>query len=176
VSKKGFDDFGRPLWDYYFLSLAFVVAQRSLDPVTKHGTVIVNEDKAILSTGYNGPPSGCDDTKVPLDRQHKYPWMIHSEEAAIVNAAKTGVCLKNSIFYITGYPCSRCMRKIINLRAKKIFYSIVSFNGADEDRIISEQMLKGQNIDIEMLKNTDYIINILDKTKSYIFKKNKGSS
>ncbi|MFN7337838.1 MAG: cell division protein DedD, partial [bacterium] len=45
----------RPSWDEYFLSIAEMVSRRSPDPNTKHGCVIVDSGKRILSTGYNGP-------------------------------------------------------------------------------------------------------------------------
>ena len=48
-------------WDEYFMGIAFLSAQRSKDPSTQVGACIVNEDKRILSVGYNGMPRGCDD-------------------------------------------------------------------------------------------------------------------
>jgi len=40
---------GRPDWDTWFMTLCFVIAQRSIDPATKHGTVMVSDDKTILA-------------------------------------------------------------------------------------------------------------------------------
>ena len=48
------------------MSLAFEIAQGSVDPDTKHGTVIVDDCHAILSTGYNSFPQGCDDENLPF--------------------------------------------------------------------------------------------------------------
>ena len=66
------DKMGRPDWIDYFISMAFLVAQRSLDPSTKHGCIVTCEDKTILAVGYNGPPRNCIDENVPLDRPKKY--------------------------------------------------------------------------------------------------------
>jgi len=55
-------------WDEYFMAIAFVVAKRSKDPNTKVGACIVNEDKRIVGTGYNGMPNGCSDDDFPWSR------------------------------------------------------------------------------------------------------------
>ena len=47
----------RPEWDEYFMQVADVVSRRSTCIRRNIGAVIV-KDKRILSTGYNGAPSG----------------------------------------------------------------------------------------------------------------------
>ncbi len=137
------NNINRPSWTDYFMALAFVVSQRSLDPDTKHGTIVTHRDNTILSTGYNSPPRGCIDQNVPLTRPAKYMWFVHSESAAIVNAARHGIALKDSTFYITGHPCEICFREIINVGAKKVIYGPVNSNCVSEDtkNVISEMMI-----------------------------------
>ena len=172
AKKNGFDSLGRPCWDHYFISLAFVVAQRSLDDSTKCGSIVVSDDNTILSIGYNSPPRGCDDKKVPQSRPEKYLWFLHAEEAAIVNAAKHGLCLKNSTFYITGAPCARCVRKMINVGAKKIIYGGVNAKCVDnEDKKAIKQMLENSDIKITEIENKQIFIDILDQTIKYIEEK-----
>lgn len=74
----------KPNYDDYFLTMSYLVAQRSIDPSTKCGAVLVSADKRILSTGYNGPIRGVDDAKIPLTRPEKYPHFIHAEENAVL--------------------------------------------------------------------------------------------
>ncbi|NLK90721.1 MAG: cytidine deaminase, partial [Clostridiales bacterium] len=47
----------RPSWDEYFMQIAEVVKTRSTCIRRQVGAVIV-KDKQILSTGYNGAPTG----------------------------------------------------------------------------------------------------------------------
>ena len=47
----------RQSWDYYFMTIAKDVAERSTCPRAAVGAVIVKEHH-ILSTGYNGAPAG----------------------------------------------------------------------------------------------------------------------
>ena len=78
-------------WDDYFMSVAFLSAQRSKDPSTQVGACIVNKDKRIVGIGYNGFPRGCHDDQLPWAREHedplqtKYPFVCHAEMNAILN-------------------------------------------------------------------------------------------
>jgi len=55
--------------DDYFMSISVFSAQRSKDPSTQVGACIVDPDKKIVGTGYNGFPSGCSDETLPRDRE-----------------------------------------------------------------------------------------------------------
>ncbi len=75
-------------WDELFILQATLIAQKSKDPSTKVGCVIVNDDNVILSTGFNGFPRGIEeDWKDRWKRPEKYHWVEHAERNAIFNAA-----------------------------------------------------------------------------------------
>ena len=66
-------------WDEYFMSLALLSSQRSKDPATQVGAVIVNKNKRIIGIGYNGFPHGCSDDDLPWGKSGqwedtKYPF------------------------------------------------------------------------------------------------------
>jgi dCMP deaminase len=160
-------------WDDYFMTLALVTAQKSIDTSTKHGCVVVHEDKTILSTGYNNPPRGCDDENIPLERPLKYEFFEHAESNAICNASRHGISLNGSIFYISGHPCPSCFRKIINVGASKIIYGPIGSQCVSEKEIeIINKMnlnLKESREQIKIIKyNNGEIIKTLLKTKKYI--------
>ena len=113
----------RPGWNEYFINIAKQVATRSIDESTQVGCVITTEDHSIISTGYNSPPRGINDSAVPQTRPEKYDWMIHAEDNAIANAARLGVCTNGGTAYCTEFPCSRCMGVLINAGIKKIYFS-----------------------------------------------------
>ncbi|VDN18029.1 unnamed protein product [Dibothriocephalus latus] len=52
-------------WDEYFMSLAFLSAMRSKDPITQVGVCIINSEKKIVAVGYNGMPVGLSDDEMP---------------------------------------------------------------------------------------------------------------
>lgn len=101
-------------WHRYFLSIVDVVAQKSRDPSTKVGCVIVGEDHQILSTGFNGFPRGVRDLEGRYRvRETKYMFIEHADRNAIFNAARTGIALKGSTMYLPWRPCHECTRAII---------------------------------------------------------------
>ena len=134
----------RPSWHVLYMTMAFQLCTRSLDPRTKHGCFVVASDYSPLSFGFNSPPQGCDDANIPLEAPAKYDFMAHSEQNAIDNAAKKGIALDNSIFYITGFPCPRCFQSIRRVGAKKIIYGPVG-----------SAMIAQKDIDAVDIMNTD---------------------
>ena len=106
--------------DQHYMNIAETCSSRSLDPDSKFGCVAVGAGGAILSTGYNGPPRNVDDSKIPLTRPEKYSYMEHSERNCIYNAARIGIPLEGCTFYVTGIPCTDCLRAMYQVGAKKI--------------------------------------------------------
>jgi dCMP deaminase len=164
-------------WNDYFLTLAYLVSQRSIDPSTKIGCVITDSENTILSVGYNSPPRGCVDELMPLERDlgpdepNKYMVFCHAEEAAIANAARNGVPLKGSTFYITGSPCEKCLRLIINSGAKKIIHGPVSPKcciNKGSKKAIELMMFNRKDFSIESLNSKQDFIDILNTTINYI--------
>jgi dCMP deaminase len=101
-------------WDEYFLAIAFLVARKSKDPSTKTGCVVQRE-RRILATGYNGFPRGCpDDCALYADRKYKYKNIAHCEANAVFAAAFQGVALFGATMYSTSPPCTECSQAIIN--------------------------------------------------------------
>ncbi len=90
----------RPNWDTYFLNIAKEVATRSTCPRASVGAVIVKNNH-ILSTGYNGAPSGephCTDIGCLMVNGH-CERTIHAETNAVVQAAKFGVPIDGATLY-----------------------------------------------------------------------------
>ena len=103
-----------PNWDQYFLEICRVVKQRSKDPSTQIGAVIVGPAHEIRSTGYNSLPRGVrDDVPERLQRPTKYLWIEHAERNAIYNAARCGTSTEGCSLYTELYPCMDCARAIV---------------------------------------------------------------
>ena len=159
----------RPEWDAWFITMCFLVAQRSLDKHTKCGCVVVGDAKEVLSVGYNSPPRGCDDEKIPLERPAKYLFMEHAESNAINNAARCGMRLEGSTFYITGPPCNECFRRIINAGARKIVQGPIVHTSISQEEIDAIRLMndRGENsIEIVKFKDSDRVFRILSTVQS----------
>ena len=110
-------------WDEYFMGVAILSGQWSKDPNTQVGACIVSPDNIIISTGYNGLPNGCSDDEYPWARegeQTKYPYVVHAELNAILNA--NGRDLRGSRLYVALFPCNECAKAIIQSGVKEVLY------------------------------------------------------
>ncbi|MCD6414933.1 MAG: dCMP deaminase family protein [Candidatus Diapherotrites archaeon] len=118
--------------DHYFMKIAEVVKERSTCLRDQVGAVLVR-DKHIISTGYNGAPSGlphCTDIGycirerlgVPSGERHELSRGVHAEQNAIIQAALHGVSTENSTLYCTHSPCSVCAKMLINAKVKRVVY------------------------------------------------------
>ena len=109
-------------WDSYFMKLAFRVALRSTCPRRAVGAVIVR-DHRIISTGYNGAPSGlphCTDVGCLLRHGHCVR-AIHAEANALLEAPPAG--RQGATCYVTDYPCAKCAQLIINSGVRTVKYA-----------------------------------------------------
>ena len=110
-------------WHEYFMGIAMLAAKRSKDPNTQVGACIVSPDNIIISTGYNGMPTGCSDDVFPWAREGeetKYPYVVHAELNAILNA--NGRDLRGSRLYVALFPCNECAKAIIQSGVKEVLY------------------------------------------------------
>lgn len=144
----------RPTWKEYFMKIAILTAKRSTCLRRAVGAVIV-KDNRILTTGYNGAPSGlthCIEVgclrkklNVPSGQRHELCRAVHAEQNAIIQAAYHGISIKDAELYCTNFPCSICTKIIINAGIKKIYY-LEEYN--DE---LAKSFLNESNIEIEKL-------------------------
>lgn len=105
----------RPNWDEYFRAIAAVVATRASCPRASIGAVIVSGENRILSTGYNGAPSGeshCITEGCQIEDGHCQR-VLHAEVNAIAHAARAGISVEGAKIYVSGLPpCRECMKVI----------------------------------------------------------------
>ena len=112
---------GTTSWDKRFVELAKHIATWSKDKSRGVGAIIVNQDKRVISMGYNGFPTGIDDdVEERHQRPTKYDWTVHAEENAIANAARIGASTNGATIYLNLFPCARCAGNIINCGIKKV--------------------------------------------------------
>ena len=136
-------------WDEYFMGIAMLAAKRSKDPNTQVGACIVSEDNIIISTGYNGMPKGCSDDEFPWDRKGeneaatKYPYVVHAELNAILNA--NGRDLRGSRIYVALFPCNECAKAIIQCGIKEVMYLSDKYHDTMMN-LVSKRMLDAAGV------------------------------
>lgn len=123
-------------WDKRFMDLAFTVGEwSSCYKQDRHVGAIIVKDKRIVTTGYNGAPSGvssCVDRDECIRQTmgiksgtcHEICYAVHAEQNAIIQAAKLGVSVEGATLYCTHQPCVICAKMIINSGIKKVVYKL----------------------------------------------------
>jgi dCMP deaminase len=145
----------RPSWDEYFMRIAHEVATRSTCPRLAVGAVIVR-DKRILTTGYNGSPSGmphCADVGCLIrvvDGRESCQRTLHAEQNAIIQAAYHGVSVRASMLYCTHQPCLLCTKMIMNAGIEEVRYAggypdPLALEVAGEGGLQMSRFLHGEN-------------------------------
>ena len=144
-------------WDEYFMGIAMLAARRSKDPNTQVGACIVSKDNIIISTGYNGMPKGCSDDVFPWDRkgeteaETKYPYVVHAELNAILNAS--GRDLRGSRIYVALFPCNECAKAIIQCGIKEVIYLSDKYHDTMLN-LVSKRMLSAAGVKFTQMQTT----------------------
>ena len=144
-------------WTDYFLSLTQLIAQRSKDPNTQVGAVIVNpQTKTIVATGYNGFPRGCNDDEFPWSNdsenwlETKYSYVVHAEANAIIHAQQN--CAGFHL-YTNFFPCHECTKLIIQAGIRTVYYlNIFEQDRWQDSHKASERMYKAAGIDYKKIE------------------------
>ncbi len=155
----------RPDADEYFLKIASVVAERSTCRRHHVGAVAVR-DKHILTTGYNGAPSGArdclelgclrDELKIPSGERHEICRAIHAEQNVIIQASLHGVSIEGATIYCTHTPCRLCAKMLVNAKIKRF----VSFRKYQDDTFTD--LFKAAGITVEIKDRPSNTITYLD--------------
>ena len=143
-------------WDEYFMGVALLASQRSKDPSTQVGACIIDGEKRILSTGYNGFPQGCSDDEFPWNRDEslgdtKYQYVVHAELNAILNAS--GKKLSGATLYVGLFPCHECAKAIIQSGVNEIIYLSDKYHDTPSTTA-SRRMLDAAGVCYRQLKPT----------------------
>ena len=139
------------------MDITHLVAKRSTCIRRQVGAILV-KDKRILSTGYNGAPSGVDhcldvgclreQKNIPSGERHELCRGSHAEQNAIVQAAAYGTSIQDAVLLCTNLPCSICIKMIINAGIKTIFYE----EGYPDS--LSEKLMKEAGIALTNVKKS----------------------
>jgi len=150
-------------WEEYFMTLALVASLKSKDRSTQVGAVIIdNKSRKVVSSGYNGFPRGLNDELIPQTRPEKYLYVVHAELNAILHAERN---LSDCTLFATSFPCSDCMKAVIQTGIKNIVYlNELSGNDWESSRNATMKMADLAKIEIKQFCGKNEIIEYL-KTK-----------
>lgn len=136
-------------FDKKMIALADEEAEKSSDWWRRIGSVVIKDGKIIFKTHNQHLPS--EHTPYvngdPRNNFHKGVHLelgtsIHSEAAAIAEAAKKGISLEGAEIYVSTFPCPPCAKLIACSGIKRVYYR-VGYKVLD-----AESILKESNVEI----------------------------
>lgn len=115
-----------------YMDVAERFAQLSSAVRLQVGAIVVKDDR-IISIGYNGMPSGwdntCEDHHTMIDNDGNRfiesktkPEVLHAEMNALMKLAKSSESGNNAAIYITHAPCIDCAKGIYQAGIKEVYY------------------------------------------------------
>jgi dCMP deaminase len=108
-------------YDTAYLKMAKEWAKLSHCKRKQVGALIV-KDKMIISDGYNGSPTGFDNTCEDEDGNTKWH-VLHAEANAILKVASSTQGCNNATLYLTLSPCKDCSKLIHQSGIKRVVYA-----------------------------------------------------
>lgn len=115
----------RPSVDEYFLAIARVVASRGTCARRQVGCVLVDGDRHIISTGYNGVAAGaphcteraCPGAGLPSGAGLDKCEAIHAEINALIHCAEIR---RVETCYVTVTPCVSCIKALLSTGCRRV--------------------------------------------------------
>jgi dCMP deaminase len=142
-------------WDDYFMKIAFLVAERSTCRRHHVGAVVVR-DRRILTTGYNGAPSGVkdclelgclrDERGISSGEKHEICRAIHAEQNAVIQAGLHGISIQGATLYCTHTPCILCAKILVNAKIERMV-ACGAYPDDDALRLLEEAGIKFELLD-----------------------------
>ena len=126
-------------WNNYFMSLAYLISNRS--PCNRlHVGCIIVKDNRVISSGYNGFLPNCEHTSRVVNNHEQST--VHAEQNCIADCAKRGVNVNESTAYITHFPCINCCKILLAAGIKEIIYNSDYKNDAIVTELLNESKCK----------------------------------
>ena len=138
-------------WDCRFLEMAKLISTWSKDPNTQVGAVIVDANRRVVSTGYNGFPRGIEDDIRLSIREQKLKLIVHAEQNAILFSNNNQPLNNCTIYTYPFMPCSTCAGHIIQVGW---INRVVSFksNSTNWEEHFMQSRKMFEEVDIELLE------------------------
>jgi dCMP deaminase len=165
LAELNYKPYRRPSWDEYFIKMAYLVAERSTCIRHHVGAVVVSHNH-IVSSGYNGAPSGIkdcielgclrDQLGIKSGMQQEICRAVHAEQNAIIHAALQGASTGGATIYATHSPCIICAKMIVNAKIERFvactYYPDKAF----------ENLFKEAGVKFELIERPSLLIGSLD--------------
>ena len=121
----------------HLITVAHLLAERTDDPNTGVGAVIINKKKEIIGLGWNGFPTKALYGEFPRAsdkdgsvQEKRYPYIIHAEQNALLMRNTKNIVDGN--LFVTKTPCDECTPFLEMQEIKTVVLSVKMQNETKE--------------------------------------------
>ena len=112
-----------------YMKTAETFAECSTATRLQVGAIVVKDDR-IISIGYNGMPSGWDNTCEDIIEVHEdggritksKPEVLHAESNAIAKLARSAESGLDATMFVTHSPCLDCAKLVYQAGIKQVYF------------------------------------------------------
>jgi dCMP deaminase len=134
----------RITWDESYMEMVNLIARRGTCPRKKVGAIIVDKQKRIISSGYNGAPRGmphCTEVGCMIVKENDIEHCIRAIHAELNALLQAGRKAEGCTLYCTTLPCPKCYKPCIQAGIERIVYQ-EDYNRQDLDYWIENAKIK----------------------------------
>jgi dCMP deaminase len=113
-------------WNKAYMDIASRISEMSSAKRLQVGAIAV-KDGRIISIGYNGTPSGWDNSCEDENNVTK-PEVLHAEENLITKLASSNESGKDADIFITHAPCINCAKLIYGTGIRRVYFKSIYRN------------------------------------------------
>lgn len=123
-----------PSVEEYFMGIAIAVRQRANCVGQRVGAVLMRDNR-VLATGYNGTPQdmvncldgGCvrcanRNREFASGTSYDICICVHSEQNALLSAARFGIPVEGAVLFSTTRPCLGCTKELLQAEVSAVWY------------------------------------------------------
>lgn len=134
LPKTGMKESKQKKYDKAYLRMAQEWGKLSFCERRQVGAIIVR-DRMIISDGYNGTPTGFENSCEDEEGYTKW-YVLHAEANAISKVASSTQSCEGATLYITLSPCRECSKLIHQSGIKRVVYQMAYKDGSGLEFLI----------------------------------------
>ncbi len=102
------------------LKIAYLEAQKSTNPSTQNGAILVDDKGNVILSAKNSFPAGVTETQERQKKPLRYKFSVHAERNVIYSAARLGIKTEGLVMVCPWAACTDCAQAIIQAGIKRL--------------------------------------------------------
>jgi len=102
------------------LKIAYLEAQKSTNPSTQNGAILVDDKGNVILSAVNSFPDGVAETQERQNKPLRYKFSVHAERNVLYQTARLGIKTEGLTMICPWAACTDCAQGIIQAGIKRL--------------------------------------------------------